>query len=603
MDYLHKLNIGPRMALANLVAVVALVSAAIAGSVSIQFLYDTSRHAVDTDVTIGQDAARVKAGVLQERRFEKDVFINIVDAQKVDSYRKKWDAQRADVEQVLGRLSALSLDDVDHGTVNDIKSAFATYASGFETVFGMIQSHQLSTTQDANNEFSKYKDAVHKIEDLSSALDERAIARVQGIDTIIRNGRDRAITILVIVAVAGTLVSFVLGWWIARSITGPLRQAVAFAKTVSTGDLSTHMGPHGSDEVGELLATLQIMNDSLVQIVHSVRDGAHIIAAASQQIAGANTDLSARTEQQASSLEQTAASMEQITATVESSGGNANLAHKGVSAASEIAARGGKIVGDVVQTMEGIAASSKKIAEIIGVVDGIAFQTNILALNAAVEAARAGEQGRGFAVVASEVRTLASRSALAAKEIREMIADSVVKVEAGSTLVNEAGTLMAGIVSEISQVTGLIAEVSTAVKEQGSGLREINSAVALMESITQKNSALVEESAAASTSLSNQARELSAIVATFRLASDSWKPAGAHPVVEAPLAAAKTIPAARASVASLRATKAESPRNSGRLPSPRRAAAAKGAAPPAATTRARPTSVPAVASADEWAEF
>ena len=305
---------------------------------------------------------------------------------------------------------------------------------------------------------------------------------------------------------------------ITRSITGPIGRAVQVATTVAAGNLSSRIVVRGDDETAHLLKALAAMNDSLANIVGQVRASSESIATGSSQIATGNADLSQRTEEQASNLQQTAASMEQLSGTVKTSAETAGHASGLAAEASAAAVRGGEMVGTVVDTMQDIAASSKKIADIIGVIDGIAFQTNILALNAAVEAARAGEQGRGFAVVASEVRSLASRSAEAAKEIKSLIVASVEKVETGARQVDQAGASMAGIVSQVQRVSQLIAELSNASSEQSTGIHQVGDAVAQLDQVTQQNAALVEESAAAAESLRVQAANLADAVRVFRLA-------------------------------------------------------------------------------------
>ena len=323
--------------------------------------------------------------------------------------------------------------------------------------------------------------------------------------------------IVLALAAVATLISVVLGVLATRSIVRPLNEAVVVARKVAGGDLTSTIVVKSKDETGQLMQALKDMNDSLSKVVGEVRQGTDTIATASSQIAAGNMDLSSRTEQQASSLEETAASMEELTSTVKQNADNARQANQLAESASEVAVKGGSVVSQVVGTMSAINASSKKIVDIIGVIDGIAFQTNILALNAAVEAARAGEQGRGFAVVASEVRNLAQRSAEAAKEIKSLISTSVERVGQGTALVDQAGTTMTEVVDSIKRVTDIMGEISAASAEQSAGVAQVGEAVGQMDQATQQNAALVEESAAAAESLKTQAQQLVAAVAVFTL--------------------------------------------------------------------------------------
>lgn len=307
--------------------------------------------------------------------------------------------------------------------------------------------------------------------------------------------------------------------YLTRSITRPIGEAVKIAKTVATGDLTMDIGVNSTDETGQLLAALKTMATSLSKVVSVVRSAGESIATGAQEIASGNTNLSQRTEAQASNLQQTAASMEQLSSTVKHSADTSRQASELATMASAVAQKGGEVVGQVVATMDDITSSSKKIAQIIGVIDGIAFQTNILALNAAVEAARAGEQGRGFAVVASEVRNLAQRSAEAAREIKTLIGASVDKVEIGSQQVGNAGATMNDIVAQVRKVTALIADISSATVEQTAGIGQVGDAVNQLDQVTQQNAALVEESAAAAESLRQQAGKLVAAVSVFKIDS------------------------------------------------------------------------------------
>jgi methyl-accepting chemotaxis protein len=329
--------------------------------------------------------------------------------------------------------------------------------------------------------------------------------------------RRAAITSLVLLAVAAVLAVASAGLYL-RSALRRLDDAAEAARRVAAGDLATPVQVNGRDELAQLAGALREMQTSLAGIVGSVRSNSDSVATASDQIAQGNQDLSSRTEQQAGALQQTAATMDELGATVRHNADNARQANQLARGASDIAQRGGAVVGRVVDTMKGIQDSSRRIAEITGTIDGIAFQTNILALNAAVEAARAGEQGRGFAVVASEVRSLAQRSAQAAREIKALIGASVERVDQGTALVDEAGTTMSEIVAAIGRVTDIVAAISAASDQQSEGVSQVGEAVAQMDRATQQNAALVEESAAAAESLKQQARQLVGTVAVFRLA-------------------------------------------------------------------------------------
>ncbi|WP_374660323.1 methyl-accepting chemotaxis protein [Inhella sp.] len=312
-----------------------------------------------------------------------------------------------------------------------------------------------------------------------------------------------------------------LGMLIARSIVGPAATARDVAKRIAEGDLVSEVPPGGRDEMGDLLSAMRDMQASLVRVVSGVRANAESVATASSEIAQGNADLSQRTEEQASTLQQTAATMEQLSTTVKQNADNAQQANQLAQAASGVAVKGGEVVGQVVETMKGISESSHRIADIIGTIDGIAFQTNILALNAAVEAARAGEQGRGFAVVAGEVRTLAQRSAEAAKQIKHLIGASVERVEQGTAQVDQAGQTMNEVVNAIRRVTDIVGEISSASVEQSLGVSQVGQAIGQMDRVTQQNAALVEEGAAASESLKMQAGDLVQVVSAFRLAREA----------------------------------------------------------------------------------
>jgi methyl-accepting chemotaxis protein len=377
---------------------------------------------------------------------------------------------------------------------------------------------------------TQWQSALEELIGFEEKLNEQELVNI---DRDYHNSRALIVSLVLLIVMFGGFVSR----FIARGITGPIEEAVHVAETVASGDLTSKIEVTSADETGRLLAALRDMNASLGRIVSDVRSGTDTVATASGQIAEGNLDLSARTETQASSLEETASSMEELTSTVKQNADNARQASQLAATVSEVAIKGGEVVAQVVSTMDAIHASSKKIVDIIAVIDGIAFQTNILALNAAVEAARAGEQGRGFAVVAGEVRTLAQRSANAAKEIKTLIDDSVANVDVGNELVAEAGTTMSKVVASVKQMTDLVNEIALASQEQSVGIEQVNQAVGHMDEVTQQNAALVEEATAAAASLNDQARHLSQAVSAFRIIeSQSRQPVVAVPAARIALA-------------------------------------------------------------------
>lgn len=356
----------------------------------------------------------------------------------------------------------------------------------------------------------KFFDPLAKLIELQVVLAKDEFGKAETVNSRVR-------TTTITISAAALLIAALLAWSLTRSVTVPLGKALEFSGSVAAGNLTARLAHSGNDEVADLLRSMDAMQSSLVTVVSKVRVGSESVATASAEIAQGNNDLSARTEHQASALEETAASMEELSATVKQNADSSREANRLANSASAIAIEGGEVVGQVIETMKGINESSRKISDIIGVIDGIAFQTNILALNAAVEAARAGEQGRGFAVVASEVRSLAGRSAEAAREIKTLINTSVERVEQGSALVDRAGASMTEVVGSIRRVTDIMAEISAASGEQAAGVSQVGEAVTQMDQATQQNAALVEQMAAAASSLKSQAQDLVQVVATFKL--------------------------------------------------------------------------------------
>jgi len=437
------------------------------------------------------------------------------DAQQIKSENDRIVGAEKTIQQQLARLDKQLTDAPSRTLLANLLIAQKNYLEKRDKVLTLVASGNKETAidlliSDVRPVQSAYMGAVDKLIEQQNRLMQEAGETVE-------QTYGSASNLLIGMASAGLLLAAAIAYTITRSITIPLNRAVLIAQTVAAGDLTSHIEASGKDETAQLLNALKTMNGNLQVIVSQVRQGTDTIATASTEIANGNLDLSSRTEQQAGSLEETASAMEELTSTVKQNADHARAANQLATSASAVATQGGNVVGQVVDTMESISASSKKIVDIISVIDGIAFQTNILALNAAVEAARAGEQGRGFAVVASEVRSLAQRSATAAKEIKQLINDSVEKVDNGSKLVEQAGATMEEVVTSVKRVSDIVGEISSAGKEQSNGIEQINQAILAMDQTTQQNAALVEQAAAAAQSLQDQAAQLSKVVGVFKL--------------------------------------------------------------------------------------
>jgi methyl-accepting chemotaxis protein len=451
--------------------------------------------------------------------------IRFAEARHVMSWNEpEMEIQEARINSDLNKLSQMESIEAKLFTSTqelDILKAFHQHRAEWSAVWEKLRpisrmgsaaaddSQKMYQSESSNSFNLAIADAL-RLGDINSKLSQEAWVRAQ--DTYFTAKAMLISTIALAIALAAFF-----GWYISRAIAAPIGEAVRAARQIAAGDMTVSIHPEGKDEISELLRALDEMRQSLAAVVASVRQGSDGVATASSEIAQGNQDLSARTENQASALEQTAASMEQLGAQVKQNADSAKQASQLASNASYVAVRGGDVVGRVVETMKEINISSKKIADIIGVIDGIAFQTNILALNAAVEAARAGEQGRGFAVVATEVRALAGRSAEAAKQIKVLIGESVERVEQGAVLVEEARTTMTEVVSSIHKVNDLVGEISSASNEQSAGVAQVGEAVNQIDQVTQQNAALVEEMAAAASSLKSQAGDLVQTVAVFKL--------------------------------------------------------------------------------------
>ncbi|CAJ0736154.1 methyl-accepting chemotaxis protein [Ralstonia mannitolilytica] len=433
-------------------------------------------------------------------------------------YMNDYAAIRQANGQAYGRLEKLLKTDQGKALFKEQFDARSAYGASVRKFFELVDANK---PEDARvlyqGEMSRLQDQYYVLVD--KMVDHQAAEMERDVGEAAEQGASAKIQMIVLGVVAA-LLAIATGGFITRTITRPINRAVQLAEAVAQGNLTHHLEVDTRDEIGRLLGALKHMTENLHGIVGRVRDGTDTITRASREVASGNLDLSSRTEQQASSLEETAAAMEQLTSTVKQNADNAHEASRLASNASQVATKGGDAVGDAIETMSTINASSRKIVDIIGVIDSIAFQTNILALNAAVEAARAGEQGRGFAVVAGEVRSLAQRSAAAAKEIKALIEDSVSHVGAGTAKVEEAGQIIRDVVTGIQNVTNIVSEISASSREQSQGIEQINEAITQMDKVTQENAALVEQSAAAAQALQDQADQLAHMVSAFRLHGD-----------------------------------------------------------------------------------
>ena len=503
-----RLSAGFALVLAMMAALVVVVLSSLC-SVS-----DSNRQMVEKDWVKADAAHTINATIRANARRTMELFF-ARDAAQTDAIQQRIETNKKSINEAVQVLEGLMYTDKGKSLLADFKEKRARYVQSIGRVSKLLAEDNKPEANKVLLEetlptLDAVQDTIRSIVKLQTEMVEAGGADVQ---QRIASTRSLMIGLGLLAVLMGSAFS----WWITRSITRPILDAVKVAQTVAAGDLTSRIEVSSKDETGQLLQALKDMNTSLVGIVGNVRASTDTIATASGQIAAGNQDLSSRTEQQASSLEETAASMQELTSTVKQNADNARQANQLAVSASSVAVRGGAVVSQVVGTMGAINTSSKKIVDIIGVIDGIAFQTNILALNAAVEAARAGEQGRGFAVVAAEVRNLAQRSAAAAKEIKTLIGDSVDKVEEGSRQVQEAGKTMDEIVDSVRRVTDIMAEIQAASQEQTQGIEQINQAITQMDQVTQQNAALVEEAAAAAQSLQEQAGGLSQVVSVFRL--------------------------------------------------------------------------------------
>ena len=516
MAFLNTLKIGPRLGAGFAIVLVLLCVVGGIGLMQASHIYDGTNEIGSNWLPSVETLGSLRARADDVRRLSLRELL-AVDANQMSTTRAQHTAAINAFNSSLDAYSKLVSSPEEQRILDSMKSSWASYLEVDDKVVKLIDAGAGSATearQLSATEGSKRFTATLELIDSDIKLNhDGSAAEVVKAGAAFSSARIWILLLSAFALAAGAGIAFV----ITRSITGPLRRSVEVAETVARGDLTAAIHVDGKDELSQLLGALRHMNERLLDTVGRVRSSSESIATGSSQIAAGNTDLSQRTEEQAASLEETAASMEELTSTVKQNAENANQGNALAARASDTAARGGEVVSRVVDTMHGISSSSQQVAQIISVIEGIAFQTNILALNAAVEAARAGEQGRGFAVVAGEVRTLAQRSASAAKEIKDLIDESVNRVNSGTALVDEAGRTMSEIVQSVRQVSDLMGEISAASGEQHRGIEQVNVAISQMDEVTQQNAALVEEASAAAQSMASQASTLREVVSTFKL--------------------------------------------------------------------------------------
>ncbi|MGH8807013.1 MAG: methyl-accepting chemotaxis protein [Noviherbaspirillum sp.] len=509
---IRNLHIGTRLGLGFGLVLFLMLALALASLSRMANIHDNLDKVINENNVIIKELNDMRQAVMLVAVAVRNVSV-MTNEDEVNAEVKQIDVSNAEYKQSAAALGAMIKDEARKALLTKIAAGQAATTPGVDKAIAMARRQGDVIPILLNGVVPNQRNWLAAMDEMIKYQEK--LAQATSAETA--SAYDSARLLTLTLAGAALLLGALIAWYVTRSITGPLRGAVEVARHVASGDLTTRVVVESQDETGQLLEALRDMNESLVRIVGEVRAGTNTITTASTEIATGNMDLSSRTEDQASSLQMTASSMEELTSTVKHNADNATQANNLAATASEVAVKGGSVVSQVVETMGSINESAKKIVDIIGVIDGIAFQTNILALNAAVEAARAGEQGRGFAVVAAEVRSLAQRSAAAAKEIKTLISDSVEKVEAGTRLVDQAGSTMDEVVSSVRRVTDIISEIAAASHEQTSGIEQVNQAIIQIDNVTQQNAALVEEAAAAASSLQDQARNLSMVVSVFKL--------------------------------------------------------------------------------------